>query len=348
MKPIAGIIFLIILLLNKPSNCQGLIDGKNLVQNSSFEEVDSCPGNSFGILFIKNWWPPNGPSAAYYSACAPRPDEVPLSHNVPYNGNMEYIQYAHSGNSYVLLGTRFEGANKYWTSYIENKLIANLNANSEYCIEFYVNLPDFALKNNTPQQAYLTSNYITGLFTDTSISTFPGDYSAVYYYDYEPSFRCFSQDSSIIADTLNWLLMSSQYYAKGNEKYLTIGSFQRSREDFFVLSSPDAYAAIAGVYIDDVAVYKGKCREEEKPQKTFFNLYPNPGSGVFSLNYGVAQDAQLLVYDILGRTVFNETLAADKVLHHFTLQQCSSGMYFLKVLGANDDELYSQKFLLQR
>jgi hypothetical protein len=103
------------------------------------------------------------------------------------------------------------------------------------------------------------------------------------------------------------------------------------------------------VFIDDVAVYKGKCREEEKPQKTFFNLYPNPGSGVFSLNYGVEQDAQLVVYDILGRTVLNETLAADKVLHHFSMQQYSNGMYFLKVLGANnDEELYSQKFLLQR
>jgi hypothetical protein len=36
------------------------------------------------------------------------------------------------------------------------------------------------------------------------------------------------------------------------------------------------------------------------------------------------------------------------VLHHFIMQQYSNGMYFLKVFGANDDELYSQKFLLQR
>jgi hypothetical protein len=70
---------------------------------------------------------------------------------------------------------------------------------------------------------------------------------------------------------------------------------------------------------------------------------------VFSLNYGVAQDAHLVVYDILGRTVLNETLAADKVLHHFSMQQYSNGMYFLKVLGVNnDEELFSQKFLLQR
>jgi hypothetical protein len=143
--------------------------------------------------------------------------------------------------------------------------------------------------------------------------------------------------------------MSSQYKAAGNERFFVLGNFKIHRSDIELQqTNPYVSYIVSSLFIDDVAVYKGKCREEEKPQKTFFNLYPNPGSGVFSLNYGVSQDAQLVVYDILGRTVLNETLAADKVLHHFSLQEYSNGMYFLKVLGANNEELFSQKFLLQR
>ncbi len=333
------------------SNAQGLIDGKNLVQDSSFEEIDSCSGNSYGILFLKKWWPPNGPIAVYYSACSPLPNETPsgVSLNVPYTGTMDLYQQAHTGSAFIELGMRFIDDKIYTTSYIETLLIDTLESNQEYCVEFYINLPDFMINNYYTGQTTLSYKYITGFFSDTSIATFPSqDHGLVYYYDFYPSFKAYSSDSSYVVDTLNWIRMTSQYTAIGGERFLTIGSLKISRSDFYIISNPSAKHALAVHFIDDVAVYKGKCREEEKQQKTFFNLYPNPGSGLFSLNYGVAQNAQLVVYDILGRTVLNETLRADMVLHHFNLSQMSNGMYFLKVISANDENLFSQKFLLQR
>ncbi|MFN5070079.1 MAG: T9SS type A sorting domain-containing protein [Bacteroidota bacterium] len=223
-------------------------------------------------------------------------------------------------------------------NYITGELKTRLTIDSVYCFEMYCNR---VYNKDTKSQTHSIGALFTiSLFFDTSN----------YYSSYDTIGKTpqVSNTTTLIEDTLGWTKIAQEFIATDTFRYLTIGNFEPDATTWFTVFDTSEWINGSFVYIDDVAVYKGKCREEDKPQKTFFNLYPNPGSGVFSLNYGVAQDAHLVVYDILGRTVLNETLAADKVLHHFIMQQYSNGMYFLKVFGANDDELYSQKFLLQR
>ncbi|MFN4882397.1 MAG: T9SS type A sorting domain-containing protein [Bacteroidota bacterium] len=322
--------------------------GENLVENPSFELTDSCLGYSNSVFYLKNWRHINNTLPMYYNACAPRPDETPLglSLNVPYTNTMDYIQYAHTGHAFIELGIRFHDNTIKYASYIETKLKHTLIRDSVYCIELFSNLPDYSLVDETAYTTLLFK-YFTTLFTESTIDS--NQNLDDHYYPYEPSVRLYADNKEYIEDTVKWIKMSGSYLASGKEKILTLGAFNIPYYDLKVAVVNHPIQRVGSIFIDDVAVYKGKCREEEKPQKTFFNLYPNPGSGVFSLNYGMAQDARLVVYDILGRTVLNETLAADKVLHHFIMQQYSNGMYFLKVLGANnDEELFSQKFLLQR
>lgn len=326
-------------------NAQSIYHNINLISNNSFENTDSCTGYSYAIYYLNDWRQLNNTATGYLNACAPRPDEMPfgLSASIPYTHSMNAFQYARTGNAMIEVGVRYFNKNIQYASYLEAILTHPLLQDSIYCVELYSNVPNYMVEI---ENRFLF-NYFTILLSGESIDTSRYDADSPYY-EYEPSLRLYQQLGAYLDDTLNWVKLSGEYKALGGEKFFTIGAFNIPFDDVKVIKLTDPKQTVGTLFIDDVAVYKGKCREEEKPQKTFFNLYPNPGSGLFSLNYGVAQDAQLVVYDILGRTVLSETLAADKVLHHFNLSQMSNGMYFLKVISKDDENLFSQKFLLQR
>ena len=55
-------------------------------------------------------------------------------------------------------------------------------------------------------------------------------------------------------------------------------------------------------------------------------IYPNPNSGQFTIS--LAQDAEVLILDVLGREVYNENLNSGK--HKVNLENQVSGLYFIK------------------
>jgi hypothetical protein len=281
-------------------------------------------------------------SPDYYNACSTPSNDCPTCSYFGVPHALSDYQFAKSGNAMcgiVLWAYAYHKKELVNTrEYITGELKQALYKDSIYCFEMYCNRSYIK-----PSKSRVHS---IGVLFNTSLRYDTLDYLASY--DTIGKSPQISNSSILIDDTLSWTKISQEFTAADTFRYLTIGNFEPDATSWFTVFDTSEWINYSYVYIDDVAVYKGKCREEEKPQKTFFNLYPNPGSGVFSLNYGVSQDAQLVVYDILGRTVLNETLAADKVLHHFSMQEYSNGMYFLKVLGANNEELFSQKFLLQR
>jgi hypothetical protein len=328
------------------NNCIAQLLNKNLVSNYSFEQYNSCPSIHLyrgNIDYSADWYNTRMGSPDYYNKCSTPSIICPtcIYYGIPYA--MLDFQYPRTGDamSGILLWAyayhKKELVNT--REYITGKLLATMSMDSTYCFEMYCNRSYYkSIRSQVHSIGVLFSVYLN---YDTL------DYLSSY--DTIGKTPQISNNTVLIEDTLGWTKIAQEFIATDTFKYFTIGNFEPDATSWFTVYDTSEWINTSYVFIDDVSVYKGKCREEEKPQKTFFNLYPNPGSGVFSLNYGMAQDARLVVYDILGRTVLNETLAADKVLHHFIMQQYSNGMYFLKVLGANNDgELFSQKFLLQR
>ena len=319
---------------------------KNMVLNGSFEEYHICPSSSQfwrgNIHYSKYWCNLRIHSPDYFNACASPSNNCPTCSyfGIPYA--MWDYQYARTGKamSGILLWT-YSFPYKYLQNsreYITGQLDKPLLTGDTYCFEMYC--------NRANNKSMISQSHSIGVWFSTYLmydTIDPNNFDTI------GKIPQVSNTTVLIEDTLGWTKIAQKFIATDTFRYFTIGNFEPDATTWFTIYDTSSFYNHSYIYIDDVAVYKGKCREEDKPQKTFFNLNPNPGSGVFSLNYGVAQDAQLVVYDILGRTVLKETLAADKVLHHFSMQQYSNGMYFLKVLGANnDEELYSQKFLLQR
>jgi hypothetical protein len=323
-------------------NTNAQIASKNLVKNHSFDEYLDCP-NYFAkyrgtISQCRYWYNLYNGSPDYFHSCSGPGEPFYESNGIPYGAGYQYPKTG-EGMSGILLYVHSDFFIKNLREYITGELKSSLQIDSTYCFEMYCN-------RTYRKYINIYSHSIGALFaTDLIFDTLSGNSSV----DTVSKIPQVSNSTVLIEDTLGWTKIAQQFIATDTFRYFTIGNFEPDITTWISVYDSSEWLNMSYVFIDDVAVYKGKCREEEKPQKTFFNLYPNPGSGVFSLNYGVEQDAQLVVYDILGRTVLNETLAADKVLHHFSMQQYSNGMYFLKVLGANnDEELYSQKFLLQR
>jgi len=70
-----------------------------------------------------------------------------------------------------------------------------------------------------------------------------------------------------------------------------------------------------------------------------FNVTPNPGNGIFMLNYTVAkqEDVQITVFDNLGQSVFAKTTAANANVNTtmIDLSSLSKGVYLVQVKTNN-------------
>lgn len=181
---------------------------ENLIQNSSFEEYNNCPGGGglkslvSNLADCKNWNNPSGASPDYYNSCATQ-----AYYSVPkhYNG----YQFPHTGNAYAGIGF-FISTSDY--EYIQIKLKGNLLQDKKYCFSIYINLDDNEEYCTNQIQYTLTKKRINSknkklLKTD--------NFQRVIHNDF-------------IQDKNNWLCLSSIYIAKGDEDYLTIGLFNEN------------------------------------------------------------------------------------------------------------------------
>jgi hypothetical protein len=78
----------------------------------------------------------------------------------------------------------------------------------------------------------------------------------------------------------------------------------------------------------------------------YFNLYPNPNDGRFSIDFTTLLEADIFtvtVVDLIGKTVYSEELSKDESTRQFDLSHLKNGIYFL-MISANQI-LLTQKFI---
>ncbi|MBA3665434.1 MAG: gliding motility-associated C-terminal domain-containing protein [Bacteroidetes bacterium] len=207
----------------------------NLINNSSFENLNSCPDNLGQIGKVDYWF--NGyqfGSPDLYSLCASSTLVlVPL--------NVNGYQNARTGTNYIGIGAYL----KEFTAreYIETQLKQTLKANSQYCITYYVSLGDhssFAVANIG---AYFSSSVLSG-----------SSFTVQYYWP--PHVE--SNTLSPITDSINWTKVQGVHFAQGGENFVTFGNFrddiQTNKVQVKPLYNPNVSGNGAYYYIDDISV----------------------------------------------------------------------------------------------
>ena len=80
--------------------------------------------------------------------------------------------------------------------------------------------------------------------------------------------------------------------------------------------------------------------------REYFNLYPNPNDGRFSINFTTILEAEnynVTIVDLIGKTVYQQELSNDETIKQFDLSHLKSGIYVLII--SSNQILLTQKFI---
>jgi hypothetical protein len=291
------------------------IKAQNLVYNGSFEITYSCsptiPSTGTNINDAIGW-----------QAAAITPDLFNAcsngNNNVPYNG-FGYQEDCCGGNVYV--GEYVFYKNSFGNDqreYIYTQLTDTLIMGHKYLAKMYV------VNSNYWHNAITTMGM---LFTDTSIILPSGQG----YISANPQVK----NTTLLTDTLNWMIVQDTFIAVGNETYLTIGNFDPDSTCGIVSSTSEAYYYIDNISVIDIATIG----IEQVKEKVKIDVYPNPAIDKLYIETKEEDVKEIKLYDVLGK----EQLSTTK--KEIDISSLSNGVYFITVRA--NESFFSKKIIVQ-
>ncbi|MCC7332375.1 MAG: hypothetical protein IT232_07190, partial [Flavobacteriales bacterium] len=202
---------------------------QNLVRNPSFEDIYSCPTTSLLDNHVKDWFGFN--TTRYFNSCATTAYGTP---NNPYG-----FQVARTGGGYALLYGYPWSYDKNRRSYIQCRLNDTLTKNQIYCVQYFVNLCDNAGGTIKEIDAFLSTDSI---YWNNGISRVINGIT--------PQIK----SQQLLNDSINWILVSGLYKAKGGEQFIIIGNFNIDENTTVLSFKPLGEPIRIDYYIDDVSV----------------------------------------------------------------------------------------------
>ncbi|NNE76044.1 MAG: OmpA family protein, partial [Pricia sp.] len=212
------------------------IFSQNLVNNPSFERFVKCPerlGN-FNID-VESWSTPTEGSTDYFNRCS-------SAMGTPENFN---------GNQPADFGEGYSGLYLYapddYREYLQAELLEPLKKGKNYLVSFYVSLAersDFAIKEfgivfahdplHIPINKVLSKNLLYQK-KDNTYTPLEIGYTNFY------------------SDTQDWILVNTQFIAKGSEKYMILGNFKNNARTRLFKKKRNAKQG-AYYYVDMISV----------------------------------------------------------------------------------------------
>ena len=293
----------------------------NLVPNPGFELYSVCPNLDGQITNAVPWFQPylGASSTDYFNSCS-----LGMIVSIPIN--FVGYQQPKGGNGYagfLTWSVSFDSR-----EYLEVELTDSLIIGNEYCVSFYVNLPENFKTASDGVGAYFSQN--------------PVYYSTPFYgvLNFQPQVENLA--GNIITDTLNWTLVKGSFIAAGGERYMTIGNFKTdSLTD--TLQVNNIGNPVSYLYIDNVSVMQGSCSVgvfENNTDNTNTIVYPNPTTGIVNLKN--THNATIEISDASGRIIIRE-----KNKNTINLTDFENGIYYLKLL-MKDGKNHFRKIILSK
>jgi gliding motility-associated-like protein len=285
---------------------------QSLVPNGSFELYDTCPYFPDQINFATGWFQATTGTSDYFNECYNGP--FPLNIDVP--SNFTGYQFAYDGKGYAgfyPLAGKINGSYNDYCEYIETQLLSALLLDSIYNISFYI-----SVANGSNSGVY----NLGVLFTDTLIHV--NNYERI---TVQPS--CVFD--TLIMDTTNWVKMSFDYKANGNEQFMTIGKFDTIMPQNAFFDTAFVYDYISYVYIDGMSMVKkishpidtGKVILVEKIPNVF--TPDNDGVNDFINFSNYFTNGVIYIYNRWGVLVFKGSSDTNLIWNG---ANCTDGVYF--------------------
>jgi len=214
---------------------------QNLVPNGSFENYSTCPGSysrNPAEFRVDSWRSLTFGSPDYFNTCSTGEAAVPY--------NWAGISDAFDGYGYAGIYTYMNYPKEY-REYLHTKLTEPLLKDSLYHIRFRYKLSSYS-KYAIDRIGILLSDTLATLHHDRPLKI-------------EPTVS-FVKDSALTPETGAWERAVTEYRARGNEQFLTIGNFAGDSEIHFYHiqfrpAQEEMLAYSAYYYIDDVQVIPG-------------------------------------------------------------------------------------------
>lgn len=216
------------------------LKSQNLVENPSFETYVNCPKRLGNFSTdVKGWSTPTEGSTDYFNGCS---TEMGTPKN--FNGS----QPANFGRGYAGL---YLFAPDDYREYFQTKLLQPLKEGVKYRVSFYVSLAersDFAIK----EFGVLFSKDKLSVDTKKELS------KKLLYQQKKNSYNYLEIGySNFYSDTQDWILVHTEFVAKGSEKYLMIGNFKSNARTRLFKTKRNAKQG-AYYYVDMVEVSEAK------------------------------------------------------------------------------------------
>ncbi len=315
-RPFLHIVFCVLLFaLQYPANAQ-----LNLVPNGSFEEYYTCPDDFVQLDRVKYWYTPIQTTPDYYNSCALLFCSTP--------SNLSGYQMPKDGNGYVGIVIYSNGlTDTDWLEYIQVKLKQKLECGRRYKFSFSLSVAE--------TESTYAVNLISAKLSDIPISSVDNIQPIIT----NPTFT----HNEFMSDTTNWLDLSWDYVAIGNEEYLTIGNFTSSVNIDTININTNGIEPVSYLFIDDVKLI------DYTDSISIPNIFTPNNDGFndkFVMN--ITQKGHLIIYNRWGQTVFNQS-GENFIQWDGTSdgRQCGEGVYFY-VLKLNDDKTYKGSIQLLR
>jgi OOP family OmpA-OmpF porin len=208
------------------------LSAQNVVFNGSFEIYQSCPKYQSQIKLAAGWDRPTDGTPDYFNeACGTSVIGIP--------NNFMGSQKPRTGSAYAGFYLYQTNAPDSYREYVTNELKSPLEKGKVYYVKFYVylaKLSECAIGN------------IGVLFSEELTKT--ADASRI---TIKPQLN---YSGNVIADSGRWVELLWTYKAKGTEKFMTIGNFDKAEKcsvkELVTLAKDVPYRAY--YYIDDVCV----------------------------------------------------------------------------------------------
>ena len=310
-------IYIIAIIYLLGSECHAQV---NLVQNGSFEEFSVCPTMPGQIQLVKYWWSA-GDTPEYFNACSNS------SVNVP--NTLVGFQYAKTGNAFI--GLSLWCYNQTSREYIQTKLSQPLIKDKKYCIKFYINLSDSSCYGIDMIGAYLSIDSIKASDSLVIIEKTP---------------QILNYPGNILKDTIEWILISGEYIAKGNEQFLTIGNFlsDNNVNHEAIKNDVNVCWGFAYYFIDDVSVYE--CDDTTTNNLSLFNAFTPNGDGVNDIFKVHGQNIKTITGKIInrwGQELFKWSNVDGGWDGKYKGKEVSAGVYFYVVSVVFEDGKMEEK-----